>query len=148
MSFENSRIEKIAKITKIAKILQEHHIVGIGVSYSGSNDSGCLDDVWVLEEIESIDENFGYDPRRNKAKEDLLSAMPVPQDIDKHSRDNLLAYTGELLADMAPDGWENNDGGEGTVLLDVSTEEVTVRHGYFRTEIDYDTYSYSAQEEE
>lgn len=129
----------IAKFKAIAKICKKHGVLGIAVNYSGSGDSGCTDNIWVVPEIKPVDELDVRDADETKMA--ILEKIKVPAAIDKHSSDNLLSYTGELLADMAPDGWENNDGGEGTALLDCETGEVTVRHGSFYTEVNYETYS-------
>lgn len=138
---------RIKKIRKIAKVCHEAGICGVAVTYAGSGDSGCVESTWVVKKIDDIDniteDNF------DEVGNNKLKVMPVPESIDEKDASiysAMLDYVGDLLADFAPDGYENNEGGQGTVLLDCENAEVKTYHGNNVVEVEYETYSFDTEE--
>jgi len=50
----------------------------------------------------------------------------------------------EQVVDLEHDGWYNNDGAEGTVVIDTDEETINVEHGAYYTSTEWHEYSFKA----
>lgn len=83
-------------------LLKDQGAVRIEVSYSGSGDSGGIDDTTAY-----------------NANDDLVTLPDGAQAlIEEWAWEHAIPHT----------GWENNEGGEGTVTIDLATFEVEAEH--------------------
>jgi hypothetical protein len=89
--------------SEIIPRLVQHRVANIEAAYSGYGDSGAIDGVQYRD---------AHGQRVDRA------TIPVP-----------LAETLETcLYEFLPSGFEINDGGQGTVLIDTQTAKVTIQH--------------------
>ena len=126
-------------------ILAELKELGVGyiiASYSGSNDSGQLEDIATFKprpESEKFEPDI-YAPSELDLDEleksrlvDIKIANQVKQillgnDIVKLT-DRIEMLMWEAIDFSGNSGWENNDGGDGTLILDVAAGTCILNHG-------------------
>ncbi len=100
--------------TDIIPRLKKLGVVTVQVSYSGYGDSGCVDSI------------------------DYLNAKKKP--IEVASRDPEIDHELTSLFDqLLPDGFENNEGGQGDITLEVEKGTVTIQHQENFTEVHHST---------
>ncbi len=102
---EEERIEAAKTTLKrtIIPRLKKHGVATVESRYSGYGDSGCI------ETVEYFD-----------AKKQL---MTVPE-----SRSKKAPRIEDVLHDFLPSGFENNDGGQGEITIDLENATVTINH--------------------
>lgn len=110
----------------------------VTVWYSGSSDSGCIDDVAFdtdvgdLKVIISINKSE-FDSKKNIWKEFVCNdPIPIKEAIKRICYDLLEQHHG---------GWENDDGADGEFVFDVESGEINWNHNERYTE--YNTYSHN-----
>jgi hypothetical protein len=89
--------------TEISPRLTQWGVSKVKAEYSGYGDSGCIDGITYL------------DAHDQPVNLDLVRAASDP-DIEN------------VLYEFLPAGFEINDGGQGTVTIDVQTAKVTLAH--------------------
>jgi hypothetical protein len=102
---EQARLER-AKDNLRAEILpalRSHRVANIEAAYSGYGDSGAIDGIQYRDEA-------GVRVDR--------TALPAP----------VIEQLENVLYEFLPAGFEINDGGRGTLTLDVQTAKVTLAH--------------------
>jgi len=131
----------VANKMAIIKVLKENYLGGARATYSGSCDSGQIDDVrfWpgnitvadaLNPDARILKENSGIPDvslQVLKAK-DRWNNPGVPESLQTVT---LTEAIEELLYDWLESnhgGWENNDGADGHMDLNVETGEVTFTH--------------------
>ncbi len=143
------RAEIVKRIEAVAELLASHGIKTVVVTYEGSGDSGCTEDVYCL--AEPCDPDVACQSDRDEDMTAKLVALRYPEDVPEDSPLRQLAgyyhnsfdqFVGDLLGELAPDGYENNEGGQGTIVLDTEAKVATVRHGTYVTEVEYESYSF------
>ena len=102
---ELGRLEQAKKTLRNAVLptLREAHIANIEAAYSGYGDSGAIDGI-------QFRDSAGVRVDRG--------SLPTP----------LIEQLENLLYQFLPSGFEINDGGQGTLTLDVQTAKVTLHH--------------------
>ena len=102
---EQARLERAKNRlrTEILPALRTHRVANIEAAYSGYGDSGCIDGVQF----------------RGPAGERVERAS-IP--------DQLKEALESCLYELLPAGFEINDGGQGTLTLDVQTGKITIQH--------------------
>ena len=126
--------------------LQEQGIVSVKMSYSGGGDSGDYNHpVFTNEGGEDVSPNGGVERFRATRKWDQEEGRWVNTEISKTSAtlEDVTADLMEKAVTMRHSGWENDDGGEGTVTLDVPLGALTINHGSYYTSTDWDNYSFA-----
>lgn len=111
------------KLKAIVALLREHKAASVGVTYSGSDDSGCLDSVHVY--AQTFDENTLYDVEYTEVDE------ATEQAVGEQFLDDL---AWQLLELIVPAGYEINEGGQGTIVLNVVSGQILNNHGTNCTE--------------
>jgi len=97
---------------EVLKFVDRLRTAGVGrvtVSYSGCGDAGQVDSVEFADSAES-----------------LIDETKLPADLE---RDELA----DLLEGFAPENYEDNDGGYGTVTFIVETGVVRIEHAWYET---------------
>ena len=89
--------------TQIIPKLVQHRVANIEVAYSGYGDSGAIDGLQFRD---------ATGLRVDRAR--------LPKDVIEELENCVYAFL--------PSGFEINDGGQGTVLIDTRTAKVTLRH--------------------
>jgi len=89
--------------TQILPALAEHRVANIEAAYSGYGDSGAIDGIQYRDEA-------GVRVDR--------TTLPAPA----------IEQLENVLYEFLPSGFEINDGGQGTLTLDVQTGKVTLAH--------------------
>ena len=102
-------------------------VTGIRISYEGSGDSGCIDDMMYTEQkdvsIEDV-QNLSWDSKNlNNLSSELAS--------------NIENFAHAQILDDIEDWW-NNEGGSGTLSILVPSGEYTIENNIRR--IDYDEF--------
>jgi len=95
--------------TEIIPRLKQWGVAKVKAEYSGYGDSGCIDGITYLD---------AHD-------------QPVNMNMVRAASDPEIE---NVLYEFLPAGFEINDGGQGTVTLDVAAGTVTIEHGENYTE--------------
>jgi len=111
--------------------LVEMGIEFVTYTYSGSGDSGCISDVEIV-------------PPSSANADDWASAFKIMfyvgfcEEVDEResSFENALRGIADELLESAHGGWENGDGGFGTVMFDVANQNVLIEHSDYIVEIE------------
>lgn len=129
----------------IIEALKPHGIVKVVVEYYGGGDSGGTEDVRLeLDNGETVyppDVSVIYAEARSRYN---LETRSFEVETVSKKEKPLAAVLDEFamhLVESHHAGWENNDGGRGSVVFDVNSNEITVEHEEYYTESN--TYSYS-----
>jgi hypothetical protein len=101
--------ERKAEVLKFADRLRAAGVYTVTVSYSGYGDEGRADSVDFIDSADN-----------------LMDKEKLPGDLDKK---NLT----ELLEGFAPEGYENGDGGHGTVTFIAHTGVIRIEHNWYET---------------
>jgi hypothetical protein len=89
--------------TDVLSALAQHRVANIEAAYSGYGDSGAIDGIQYRDKADSrIDR----------------TSLPTP----------VIEQLENLLYEFLPAGFEINDGGQGTLTLEVQTAKVTLKH--------------------
>ena len=112
--------------TKLAEILdrirhdfpQRKYLVA---GYNGCGDDGCFEYLGFVETEEDAENAHPWNP-----PESLIAEFP--EGIDERSLEDQLSH-------FIPSGYENNEGGQGVVRINLETGEVEVDHEYSVTEV-------------
>lgn len=102
---EQARLDraKIRLRTEILPGLRTHRVANIEAAYSGYGDSGAIDGIQY----------------RDKAGVRVdRTTLPAP----------MVEQLENVLYEFLPAGFEINDGGQGTLTLDVQTGKITIQH--------------------
>jgi hypothetical protein len=89
--------------TDVLPALAQHRVANIEAAYSGYGDSGAIDGIQCRDETGSRVDR---------------TSLPTP----------VIEQLENVLYEFLPAGFEINDGGQGTLTLDVQTATVTVKH--------------------
>ena len=102
---EQARLESAkAKLrAEILPTLRQHRVATVEAAYSGYGDSGAIDGVQY----------------RDVAGE-RVDRTTIPQP--------LVEQLETCIYEFLPSGFENNDGGQGTLTIDTRTAKVTIQH--------------------
>ena len=119
---------EIEKMQAAVELLRKHKAVSVGVEYSGASDSGCLDSVHIY--ARTFEENELFDVGYTEVDEAVEKAV---EQMGKNFLDDLGWALVELIV---PSGYEINDGGQGTIVLDVASGRILNSHGTNHTEYD------------
>ena len=118
-------------LRKACHYLKAQNIVCFAVWYSGSGDSGGVEEVAILSEVPDEDHISGLDADavredNDQSALDLLEAMPIPEELGGSfcSATNMADWIADRLDGLAPSGYEINDGGQGIILLDVNCGKI------------------------
>ena len=99
--------ERKAQVLKFTSVLQSAGIAVVTVSYYGDGDEGRAEPL----QFQDSDANPIDD-----------SNLPRPLDVHTLS---------DLLEGFAPNGYEDGDGGHGTVTFDVRTGKIRIEHNWY-----------------
>src|ERR1700722_15945400 len=106
---DNENQERKAEVLAFTERLRAAGVDKISVSYSGYGDDGRSEEPQLQgPQTQSIDR----------------SSLAIDIDIER---------LGELLADFAPTGYEDGDGGFGTVTFDIETGKIRLEHCWYET---------------
>ena len=97
------------EVLKFADGLRTAGVTTVMVSYYGDGDEGRAES-----------------PQLQDAADRPVDASGLPADLD-------IAALGDLLEGFAPEGYEDGDGGFGTVTFDVQTLKIRVEHNWYET---------------
>ena len=95
--------------TEIIPRLKQWGVSRVKAEYSGYGDSGCIDGITYLD----------------------AHGQPVNMDMVRSASDPDIE---NVLYEFLPAGFEINDGGQGTLTVDVTAGTVTIEHGENYTE--------------
>ena len=102
---EQVRLEQVkAKLrTEVLPALLQHGVANIEAAYSGYGDSGAIDGVQ-------------YRDADGQRVDRATIPSPVVEELEN------------CIYEFLPAGFEINDGGQGTLLIDTRTAKVTIQH--------------------
>jgi hypothetical protein len=89
--------------TDVLPALAQHRVANIEAAYSGYGDSGAIDGIQYRNETGSRVDR---------------TSLPTP----------VIEQLENVLYEFLPAGFEINDGGQGTLTLDVETATITLKH--------------------
>ena len=114
---ENLTIEQKLQLKK----LRDLDVTKVEINYNGGGDDGCIDD-------------FTAYTLNNKGQE------TYNRDIDLNSfEETFVDYIYELLSKTIEWDWVNNDGGYGTLIINMEEESISINHNQrFTEEFVYD----------
>jgi hypothetical protein len=124
MTHKEKEIPKhVTKLREMAKDLVAVGWEKITVEYYGGGD-----------EITDYTINLHHEDGSVETVEDVAPAL-LPENVDK-------VKLIDALFELPPEGFENNDGGQGEITIDCASGAITVSHDTFYTESKNDTWSY------
>lgn len=103
------RKETVKKLLELLPRLEAAHVVRVRVEYSGQGDSGQVDD----------------------ALYEYADGTPDGLEVS----DKLDTEVKNLADQLTPDGYENSEGGQGTVTINVAAKTMTLEHGDYVTDL-------------
>jgi hypothetical protein len=144
---EQERLAVQGNLRKACYYLQALNIVCFAVWYSGSGDSGGVEEVAILSEVPDEDHISGLDADavrkdNDQSALDLLEAMLIPEEMSGsgYGITNVADWIADRLDDLAPSGYEINDGGQGIILLDVNRNKIFAHTETNFTSFDCDSF--------
>jgi hypothetical protein len=99
----------IAQKLQIKK-LKDLDVTKVEICYSGGGDDGCIDDFTAYKIDEKGEENYNPDIDLNSFEETFVD------------------YIYSLLSTTIEWDWVNNEGGYGTLTLDIEKQEIDISH--------------------
>jgi len=160
---ENTRTEQQAALKFIVEVMKRFDVKGYAVEYSGEGDSGAIN--WTsLETTPYAEEGhdaFGGNFEETspeileKLEPHVLTREDFPEKLRPYrfqgSTEPERTYTVMDALEHAahyllPSGFEINDGGQGTLLVNAETDEASIEHGSNYTEVNYESISINAGE--
>jgi len=115
------------EMTGLLLKLADLGVTGIKIFYSGSGDSGDIDDVVYT----TTKEVTFYDIMNlsNYGQEDTLYL----QNLDGELRDDLIDFANEKILNDLEDWW-NNDGGYGTMIIKIPSGQYEINNTIYVTD--------------
>lgn len=101
--------ERKTEVLKFADRLRSAGVATVTVAYYGDGDEGRAEP-----------------PQLQDATDSRLEESSLPTDLD-------IRQLGDLLEGFAPEGYEDGEGGFGTVTFDVQTRKIRVEHNWYET---------------
>ena len=115
------------EMTGLLLQLADLGVTGIKIFYSGSGDSGDIDDVVYTTTKEASFDNIMS--LRNYGEEDTLYL----QNLDFELRDNLIDFANIKILNNLEDWW-NNDGGYGVMLIKIPSGQYEISNTIYITD--------------
>lgn len=112
----------VKELLAVCPYLENHGIVRVEMCYDGSGDDGELYEIV-------------YYSRYENELECDISDVAISKSVERRLQD--AAYS------LAPEGYENNDGGKGTISLLVKERKVQHQHSQARIEYDDEEQTYT-----
>jgi hypothetical protein len=131
---------------KLFLLASELGITCVEISFSGSGDSGDINDIELYRGSENVNPRGWYGPideRGVREWGDNPDWTPDHQRLEGLSQE----YFNENLSDRVDWDWYNNDGGGGRCLIEFTTGEVSLS-GWVMTPVDVDGTSFNLLGEE
>jgi len=157
--FSNYLIARMRLIPLVCEILQENKIAAVAVRYNGSGDEGFTEEpeAFSQEVIASL-----FVSKSDADLTDLLNELQIPDKLQafESSKPADAAHSGvkyfwpgdsfgeglrKLLDEFVPEGYENNEGGTGYVVLNAVTKLIEVEHGNYVTTVEWHTRKFNDQ---
>lgn len=139
--WEEERIERREELARekhsVMTVLRDHGIKYVSISYNGYGDSGQIDEIKVYGAERTTAPDGPYDSEHAIDMPDVV--VTLPEHTGQKLETLLDEYGWRLAYDTNP-GFENNDGGQGTILFDVDENKITIEHGTNFTETHYSTH--------
>jgi len=153
---ETERRNRKLAVELVLKIMKQHNIKCVACTYCGEGDDGQMEDFYVLTEPIEPEAIYNLEGKVDAAGEKLLSeTAPDPElcKIDLFTRwCSPPASLQELIEFMAsyvtPEGYENGNGGQGTIVFDAVNNLAAMEHGTNHIEVDYTTEEIDLEEDE
>jgi hypothetical protein len=150
---EQERLTVQDNLRKACTYLKVQNIAGFAIWYSGSGDSGGVEEVAILSEVPDEDRISGLDADAVREDNDqsalaLLEAIPVPEELGGsiYGVTNIADWIADRLDDLAPSGYEINDGGQGIIVLDVNRGKIFAHNETNYTTFDCDSFEINLNE--
>lgn len=109
---------------KLLAKLRELGVTQVDIEYSGYGDSGQVEDVVTTPAVDLV-QNFDEHPHPWNGQVMTRSLKQALED-----------WAWELAYSNFP-GFENNEGGQGTINWDIAADKVTLDHGWNIMEVDH-----------
>lgn len=113
--------------------LQARGVTSVEIRYEGSGDSGGIEDRTVLPDGTDLSDEIMLLVADWHQEKLVTKAMPLIEALDE---------TAMQLVEREHGGWENNEGGGGTVTFDVEPREILVEHHDYYIQRDEYSHSY------
>ena len=97
------------EVLKFTDQLRTAGVTTVTVSYSGDGDEGCAEP-----------------PQFQDAADNPIDESSLPADLD-------IRKLGDLLEGFAPEGYEDGEGGHGTIAFSVQTLKIRMEHNWYET---------------
>ncbi len=131
-NWRREQSQTMAKISEnkvmVLEALRAHGIERVEIEYSGSGDSGQINEI--------SNHGFARDAQGLPTFTDKwpeVRIMLIGENEPRTLEDTVEWMAWQLLT-VKHEGWENNDGGQGTIAFDVPSNMITLSHGQNYTE--------------
>ena len=145
------------------KFFTENGIKQVLCEYEGSGDSGCIEGVYFFKEHNENRNSFAYNEENDELPMDEIAEIKLPDNLKQETwipqeegeakwgipeEDQEVSDAYEYWASEAlPDGFEVNDGGFGTLDLNVKECRMNVEANTRMTHFETETYEFSKEED-
>lgn len=152
---EQERLSVQTSLRKACHYLKAQNIVCFAIWYSGSGDSGGVEEVAILSEVPDEDHICRLDAAavredNDQSALDLLETMSILEELSDsrcgYGVTNMADWIADRLDDLAPSGYEINDGGQGVILLDVNRGKIFAHTETNFTSFDSDSFNIDLNE--
>ena len=99
--------ERKTEVLKFTDQLRAAGVTKVTVSYSGDGDEGRAES-----------------PQFQTATDNPIDESSLPADLD-------IRTLGDLLEGFAPEGYEDGEGGHGTITFDLQTGKIRIEHNWY-----------------
>lgn len=133
MDDRSDRVKLLAKHVATALAALDPEILEIFLPYSGCGDSGCTDNLIVV---------HGETAKTELAPPKVTNCVTEGGITIENAMDEIFCLAEELHFE----GWENNNGGSGTVIVDVKSGTAKVEHSWIVETTDDETFDFAPSE--
>jgi hypothetical protein len=131
--------EFLATKSALMPVLRDNGIKYVAIDYTGYGDSGQIDTIAVYGKEATSLPDTAYDDTGRMDMPDVV--VTLPEETGKKLAD-VLDQFGWDAAYVSFPGFETNEGGQGTVLIDVEADKVIVNHGFNIIQVEHDSREY------
>jgi hypothetical protein len=150
---------KTLAVKFVLMAMKLHNVKCVVCEYSGSGDSGCVEETHILEKPVEPDDFHCADVGVDETGKTALETSPLRELLNTfedtlfeshfgNAPTTLLEAINWAAEYMTPSGFEINDGGQGVIVFDAVNNECRCEHGSNIVEVNYETETIEFEEGE
>ena len=156
---QEAKDRKTLAVKFVIMAMKLHSVKCVVCEYSGSGDSGCVEETHVLKEPIEPEDFHNSKVESDEVGKTALETSTAGTLLNAFKGTLFKSYFGDKPATLldaitwaaeyvTPRGYENNDGGQGVITFDAVNNECRCEHGSNYTETSYDSETIEFEEVE